>query len=90
MNTSPTARERAHLAWVKAQPCVVCGAAGPGHAHHVRQASAWHCVPLCPDCHQGSHNGIHGGRAMWRIQRMDETDALAATIRALHADGLAR
>lgn len=83
MNTKPTAAERAHLARLKEMACVVCDAPGPSDAHHVKQQSAWHCVPLCKDCHQGPHSGIHGGRAMWRLKKMDEVDALAETIRRL-------
>ena len=40
-------------------------------------------MALCKDCHQGSINGIHGQRAMWRVRKMDELDALAATIERL-------
>lgn len=83
MNNSHTTRERAHIARVKEMPCVVCGASGPSDAHHVKQDSAYYCVPLCVDCHTGSHNGIHGRRAMWNIMKMDETDALAETLRRI-------
>ena len=83
MNTKPTAKERLHLAKVKALPCSVCDAPGPSAAHHIRQDSAWTCVALCPDCHQGSHNGWHGRKALWRIKHMDELDALSVTVRRL-------
>ena len=83
MNNSHTARERAHIARVKDMACAVCGAPGPSDAHHVKQGNAYTCVPLCKDCHQGSHNGIHGERAMWRVMKMDEVDALAETMRRL-------
>lgn len=75
-----TEAERKHVARIKEMPCVVCGTPGPSEAHHVKQDSHWHTVPLCKDCHTGSHNGIHGGKAMWRLCRMDEVDALARTI----------
>jgi hypothetical protein len=78
-----TASERAHVARVKEMPCAVCGAQGPSDAHHVKQASAWHCVPLCKDCHQGSLLGIHGQRRAWALAKMDEVDALAATIKEM-------
>ena len=66
-------------------PCSVCDAPGPSHAHHIKQNCAWTCVALCYDCHQGP-NGIHGDRAMWRIYKMDELDALGVTLmRVLNA-----
>lgn len=83
MNNHLTAKERAHLARVKALACSVCDAPGPSHAHHVKQRQQFTAVALCPDCHQGSHNGIHGQRAMWRIKRMDELDALNVTVKRL-------
>ena len=82
MNTKPTAREREHLARIKEMACVVCGEQGPSEAHHVKQASAYHCVPLCRGCHT-SRNGIHGERHMWKLKKMDEIDALAVTIERL-------
>lgn len=85
MNTKPTAKERAHLARIKEMACSVCGTPGPSEAHHVKQASAYHCIPLCVDCHRG-RNGIHGERHMWKLKKMDEVDALAATVRALMED----
>lgn len=81
MNKTYTARERVHIAKVKAMPCVVCGAQPPSDAHHVKQKSAYHCVPLCKDCHQGPLLGIHGQRRAWALAKMDETDALAETLR---------
>lgn len=83
MNTRPTARERAYLALVKQLPCSVCGASGPSDAHHIKQSSAYLCVALCRDCHQGSFNGLHGQRRMWAIHKMDELDALAKTVKGL-------
>ena len=87
MNNRLTAREREHLGRVKALPCSICDAPGPSHAHHIKQGSQFTVVALCPDCHQGSHNGIHGQRAMWRVRRMDELDALGVTIRRLLQQG---
>lgn len=83
MNTSPNAHERLHLARVKELPCSVCDAPGPSEAHHIRQSSAWTCVALCPDCHRGAINGWHGQKSMWRIEKMDELDALSVTISRL-------
>ena len=86
MNSKPTAKERAHLARVKELPCSVCDAPGPSDAHHIKQSSAWTCVALCKDCHQGSLMGLHGQRRMWAIKKMDELDALDVTIRRLVSD----
>ena len=76
-------REREHLAKVKALPCSVCGAPGPSEAHHVKQGLQYTCVALCESCHRGDHNGWHGRRAMWRIKKMDEIDALNVTLKRL-------
>lgn len=84
-NKRTTQKEREHVARIKEMACVVCGTPGPSIAHHVKQDSHFHTVPLCEDCHTGSHNGIHGQKAMWRICKMDEVDALARTIEWLTA-----
>lgn len=39
-------------------------------------------IPLCKACHQGK-NGIHGDRALWKIYKTNELDALARTIEVL-------
>lgn len=83
MNNTYTAAEKRHLEVIKSMPCVVCNQPAPSHAHHVKQDSAYHCVPLCESCHQDPQNGIHGRKAMWKIHKMDEMDALAETIRRL-------
>ena len=84
VNAKPiTARERAHLARVKALQCSVCDEPGPSDAHHIRQGQHWTAVALCKECHQGAHLGWHGRRAAWAVRKMDETDALAVTIRRL-------
>lgn len=80
MNRTYTAAEKRHLDRIKSMPCSVCCQPAPSQAHHVKQDSAYHCIPLCSDCHQGSDNGIHGRKAMWRVHKMDEVDALALTI----------
>ena len=81
-NKVTTEREREHLARVKELPCSVCDAPGPSYAHHIDQASAWTCVALCYDCHQGP-NGWHGTKALWRIRKMDELAALSKTIQRM-------
>lgn len=85
MNTRPTARERAHLARVKALPCSVCDAPPVSEAHHIDQKSAYTCVALCADCHRGP-DGWHGTKALWRLRKMDEMKALDVTIGRLFDD----
>ena len=88
MNNQISARERQHLANVKALACSVCDAPGPSEAHHLVQGQQFTAVALCPDCHRG-YNGWHGTKAFWRIRKMDELDALDVTIRRL-IDGCER
>lgn len=63
--------------------CVVCGASGPSECHEINQGQWFTSMPLCPDCHRGSANGIHGQKRMWAIQKMDELAALNRTIEIL-------
>jgi hypothetical protein len=67
---------------VKMLPCSVCDAPPPSEAHHVKQHRQYTCVALCVDCHRG-YNGWHQTKAMWRIKKMDELDALNITIERL-------
>lgn len=80
MNNTLTAKERAYVGLVKELPCSVCDHPGPSDAHHVKQHRQYTCVALCKDCHQGSRNGWHGQRQMWKLKKMDEFDALNVTI----------
>jgi len=80
VNNTLTAKERAYVGLVKLLPCSVCDQAGPSDAHHVKQHRQYTCVALCKDCHQGSRNGFHGQRQMWKLKKMDEYDALNVTI----------
>lgn len=80
-----SAREREHLAMVKALPCSVCDAPAPSEAHHIEQGLQFVAVALCPDCHRGPLMGWHGQRRMWAIKKMDEVDALAVTVQRLLA-----
>ena len=82
MNNKLTPADRRHLGVVKEMPCGVCGAAGPSDAHHIKQGLQYTCIPLCKDCHQGSHNGIHGQRSIWKVLKKDELSVLNATIKA--------
>lgn len=83
MNNRLNARERAHLAKVKALPCSCCDAAGPSDAHHIVQGQQWTCIPLCAHCHTGYFLGIHGQKRAWTIRKMSEIDALNKTIERL-------
>lgn len=73
--------EREHMRLVKLCPCSVCGAPMPSAAHHIVQGDHYTTVALCDDCHQGSVNGLHGQKVMWRIYKIDELGALNVTIR---------
>jgi hypothetical protein len=83
MNNKLTAIERLHIAKIKEMPCGVCGQTGPSDAHHIEQHMQYLCIPLCKDCHQGSHNGIHGRRSIWNVLKKSELSVLNDTIRAL-------
>lgn len=71
-----SSKARAHLAKIKEMRCIVCDASGPSEAHHIRQGDHFSCLPLCQDCHTGSHNGIHGRQAIWKVMKLDELGAL--------------
>lgn len=77
------AHEREHVGRVKELPCSVCNAPGPSEAHEIEQGLWFASVALCPDCHRGAENGLHGRRAMWRVMKMDEVKALAVTVERL-------
>lgn len=80
---APTTAERAHIERVKSLPCVVCWAPAPSECHEIEQGQWFTSVALCADCHRGSHNGIHGRRAIWNVNKQTELTALNATIREL-------
>lgn len=80
-NSKPLSKaESAWLGALKGLPCSVCDAPPPSAAHHITQGQHYTAIALCYDCHQGSQNGWHGQKIMWRIMKMDELDALAVTI----------
>ncbi len=67
-----TAAAKAHLARVKALPCVICHKPGPSDAHHVfhgrygsRKASDFEPIPLCKTHHQDGPDAIHNDKAEW-------------------------
>lgn len=71
-------------------PCCLCGAHGV-EVHHIlegrikgRKSSDWTTIPLCPDCHRGNHNGIHGAQAMLRVMKTTELELLAQTLEQLY------
>lgn len=81
--------ESAHIERIKNLPCGVCGQIPPCDAHHIlensRRVSHFAVIPLCKDCHQDNHNGIHGRKAMWKIMHKTELSVLAETIERLAA-----
>ena len=83
MNNKLTVAQRKYLATVKTLSCGVCDAAGPSDAHHIEQGLQYICIPLCKDCHQGSHNGIHGRRSIWNVLKKTELSVLNDTIKKL-------
>ena len=76
-------KERLHLARVKDLACGVCGAEGPSEAHHVEQHQQYLCIPLCPDCHRGSFNGLHGQKRIWAVKKLTELNVLNETLSAI-------
>ena len=80
---APTKAERDHIARVKEMHCIVCDQAGPSEVHEIEQGEWFTSLPLCPDCHRGSHNGIHGRRSIWNAMKLTELKALGLTVRKL-------
>jgi len=78
---APTQAERDHIERVKNLPCAICGGfQGASDCHEIKQGQWFTSISLCRDCHMGSRNGIHGQKIMWKLKKMDEIDALAATL----------
>lgn len=82
---SMTKAEREHVGRIKEMPCGVCEAPGPSEAHELKQGQWFTSIPLCPDCHRGSFNGIHGEARIWAVKKLDEQEVLNETIRQLLA-----
>jgi hypothetical protein len=76
-----TSAERVHVGMIKSMACVVCEAPPPSEAHEPEQGLWFVSIPLCADCHRGSINGWHGQKAMWRLKKWQEIDALNETIK---------
>lgn len=85
---APSAAERAHVAWVKSQPCIVCDQPGPSDAHHIDQSTHFLTLPLCQGCHTGSHNGIHGLRRIWNVTKKTELSCLGDLMEKLAKNSL--
>lgn len=80
---APTKAESAHIERIKDMACGVCYAHGPSECHELEQGMWFTSIPLCKDCHQGSHNGIHGNRRIWKAKKMTEMSVLNDTIERL-------
>jgi hypothetical protein len=78
-----TAAERRHVTHIKEMECVVCGAHGPSECHEIEQGQWFTSIPLCPDCHRGGVNGIHGQRRIWNVKKLDELKALNMVIKKI-------
>ena len=76
--------EHKHIERVKGLACSLCDCPPPSSAHHIRQGQHYTVIALCWSCHQGSE-GWHGTKALWRIRKFDELDALAVTIERLQS-----
>lgn len=75
--------DSSHMGTVKMLPCAVCNEGPPSDAHHIEQGLHRLTIPLCKDCHQGSFNGIHGQKVMWRVMKKTEMSCLNDTIAKL-------
>ena len=82
-----TREERDHVARVKALPCAVCDIPPVSEAHEIEQGQWFTSIPLCPDCHRGAHNGLHGQRRIWLVKKKTEMSCLNDTIRKLMKGG---
>ncbi len=77
-----TVAERSHVERVRSLPCSLCDTHGPSEAHEINQGQWFTSCALCPECHRGG-NGWHGTKALWRIRKWEELDALNVTVRRL-------
>lgn len=80
-----TSNGKRYMAMVAQLPCSLCGS-HPVQVHHIRDGAGagqknadFLTVPLCPDCHQGTH-GVHGDKAMLYLAKKTELDLVASTI----------
>lgn len=75
-----TKAELEYVTRIKEMPCGVCNEAGPSEAHEMIQGAWFLSIPLCPDCHRGSHNGIHGQSRIWQACKKTGMSVLNDTI----------
>jgi D-arabinose 1-dehydrogenase-like Zn-dependent alcohol dehydrogenase len=54
--------------------------------HEPKQGLFFVAVPLCSVCHRDNTYGWHGARQNWKVRKMDQLDAINATIRLLMED----
>lgn len=85
-----TAEEERYVEWVKQGRCIVCDAPGPSDAHEIEQGNWFTSLSLCKDCHQGSHNGIHGRKAIWSVLKLTELGALNLQIQRFAKEYMGR
>lgn len=85
MNNRLNDAERRHLGRVKSLPCSLCDNPGPNEAHHIKQGLQYTAICLCSVCHRDNKMGWHGQRAMWKLRKFDEIDALNVTLERLNA-----
>lgn len=85
-----TKAQHSHLSRVASLPCSLCGE-GPVEVHHIlegrikgRRSSHFTTIPLCPDCHRGSRNGIHGQQNMLKVMKTTELELLAETLEKIY------
>jgi len=70
-----TSLEHDYVARLAAQDCVVCGETGPSEVHEFEQGQWFTSVPLCAECHRGTH-GWHGTRDRWKNRRVDMLESI--------------
>jgi hypothetical protein len=80
---APTKAEREHILRIKSMACVCCNAPPPSECHEIEQGLWFTSLPVCPDCHRGSHNGPPGRGAIWRVKKLSELGALNIVVRNL-------
>lgn len=78
----PLVAEAHHIAKLKELPCVICGASEV-EIHEPKQGLWYAAMPLCIVCHRDPVYGWHGQRRNWAARKMDELDAISATVQLL-------